>query len=128
MCATHSEARKDDYIQEPCKKSYVEFDLGNEDDDFCDGFLLTGIHSNKRKGSLTIDFNSRFKKSLQYCKLAYTRVPLDDTLAYKSRYAIILQRYLTSLYRTGKENTQIQWFDFTTEQLKTIFGLSLIHI
>lgn len=127
MCATHSEARKDDYIQEPCKKSYVEFDLGNEDDDFCDGFLLTGIHSNKRKGSLTIDFNSRFKKSLQYCKLAYTRGPLDDTLAYKSRYAIILQRYLTSLYRTGKENTQIQWFDFTTEQLKTIFGFLRCH-
>ena len=106
------------------KKSYVEFDLENEDNDFCDGFLLTGIHSNKRKGSLTIDFNSRFKKSLQYCKLAYTRVPLDDTLAYKSRFAIILQRYLTSLYRTGKGNAQIQWFDFTTEQLKTIFGLS----
>lgn len=106
------------------KKSYVEFDLNNEDNDFCDGFLLTGIHSNKRKGSLTVDFNNRFKKSLQYCKLAYTRVPLDDTLAYKSRFAIILQRYLTTLYRTGKENAQIQWFDFTTEQLKRIFGLS----
>lgn len=106
------------------KKSYVEFDLGNEDNDFCDGFLLTGIHSNKRKGSLTIDFNSRFKKSLQYCKLAYTRVPLDDTVAYISKYAIILQRYLTSLYRVGNEYAQIQTFDFTTSQLKTVFGLS----
>lgn len=106
------------------KKSYVEFDLGNEDNDFCDGFLLTSIHSNKRKGSLTIDFNSRFKKSLQYCQLAYTRVPLDDTVSYISRYAIILQRYLTSLYRIGTNFSQIQTFDFTTSQIKTVFGLS----
>lgn len=106
------------------KKSYVEFNLGNEDNDFCDGFLLTSIRSNKRKGSLTIDFNSRFKKSLQYCKLAYTRVPLDDTLAYISKFAIILQRYLTSIYRVGKGYAQIQTFDFTTKQLKEIFGLA----
>lgn len=106
------------------KKSYIEFELGNEDNDFCDGFLLTSIRSNKRKGSITIDFNSRFKKSLQYCKLAYTRIPLDDTLSYKSRFAIILQRYLTSLYRVDKDCSQVQIFNFTTEQLKKVFGLS----
>ena len=106
------------------KKTTVDFDLGNEDHDWIVGDLIRTVRSNKRKGSITIKFEEELKPALQYCKIAFTRIPLDDTLSYKSRFAIILQRYLTSLYRTGKENAQIQWFDFTTEQLKTIFGLS----
>lgn len=105
------------------KKTTVDFDLGNEEHDWIIGDLIRTVRSNKRKGSIIVTFEEELKPALQYCKIAFTRIPLDDTLSYKSRYAIILQRYLTSLYRTGKENAQIQWFDFTTEQLKTIFGL-----
>lgn len=106
------------------KKTTVDFDLGNEEHDWIIGDLIRTVRSNKRKGSIIVTFEEELKPALQYCKIAFTRIPLDDTLSYKSRYAIILQRYLTSLYRTGKENAQIQWFDFTTEQLKTIFGLT----
>lgn len=106
------------------KKMTVDFDLGNEEHDWIIGDLIRTVRSNKRKGSIIVTFEEELKPALQYCKIAFTRIPLDDTLSYKSRYAIILQRYLTSLYRTGKENAQIQWFDFTTEQLKTIFGLT----
>lgn len=103
------------------KKTVVSFDLPNGD--FLDGALIETIHSTKRTGKIKIIFNDKFKPALQYCKIAYTKIPLDDCLAYKSKYASILQRYLTAIYRTDKNSNLIQTFDFSTKQLKEVFGL-----
>lgn len=106
------------------KKTVVDFDLGNEDRDWIVGNLISTVHSNKRKGSLTVKFNKELKPALQFCKIAFCKIPLDDTLSYDSQYAIILQRYLTSLYRSAKSGApMLQTFDFTTKQLKEVFGL-----
>ncbi len=106
------------------KKTVVDFELGNEDHDWIVGSLISTVHSNKRKGSITVKFNEDLKPALHFCKIAFCKIPLDDTLSYDSQYAIILQRYLTSLYRSAESGApMLQTFDFTTKQLKEVFGL-----
>lgn len=112
-----------DQLSRLMDKSKVRFYLGNEENDILEGRLIRSVRTINKRGAIRVRFDDEFIPALHYCKVAYTRIPLDDTLAYKSRYAIILQRYLTTLYRTGKENSLVQTFEFSTKQLKDMFGL-----
>lgn len=112
-----------DQLSRLMDKSKVRVSLGNEDNDTLDGRLIRSVRTVNKRGAIRVRFDDEFIPALQYCKVAYTRIPLDDTLAYKSRYAIILQRYLTTMYRTSENDPLIQNFNFTTKQLKDMFGL-----
>lgn len=104
-------------------KSKVKFNLGNEYNDILEGRLIRSVRTVNKRGAIRVRFDDEFIPALKFCKVAYTRIPLDDTLSYKSAYASILQRYLTTIYRTGEHDPRVQTFDFTTKQLKDIFGL-----
>lgn len=114
-----------DQLSRLMDKSKVRVIIGNEENDTLDGRLIRLVRTINKRGSIRVRFDDEFIPALQYCKVAYTRIPLDDTLAYKSRYAIILQRYMTTMYRTSENDSLIQTFDFSTKQLKDMFGLSV---
>lgn len=118
----YSELRK--RYKKVMRRTEVEFDLGNEDHDWIIGNLISSVRSNKRKGTLTVEFNGKFKKALQFCKAQYMKIPLDEIVEYGSQYPLKLQRHLTMMYKVGKEYARVQNFIFSTKQLKELFGLS----
>lgn len=118
----YSELRK--RYKKVMRRTEVEFDLGNEDHDWIIGNLISSVRSNKRKGTLTVEFNGKFKKALQFCKVQYMKIPLDEIVEYGSQYPLKLQRHLTMMYKVGKEYARVQNFIFSTKQLKELFGLS----
>lgn len=118
----YSELRK--RYKKVMRRTEVEFDLGNEDHDWIIGNLISSVRSNKRKGTLIVEFNGKFKKALQFCKVQYMKIPLDEIVEYGSQYPLKLQRHLTMMYKVGKEYARVQNFIFSTKQLKELFGLS----
>lgn len=106
------------------KHTEVEFELENEDHDWIIGNLISSVRSNKGKGTITVSFEKKFKKALQFCKAQYMKIPLDEIVEYGSQYPLKLQRHLTMMYKVGKEYARVQNFIFSTKQLKELFGLS----
>ena len=80
----YSELRK--RYKKVMRRTEVEFDLGNEDHDWIIGNLISSVRSNKRKGTLIVEFNGKFKKALQFCKVQYMKIPLDEIVEYGSQY------------------------------------------
>ena len=98
-------------------KSWIEF---GDDEDFDDNFLIVGCSGRGKTFKVTI--NPIYMPLVQELNARYTMFWLDDLLEFESKHAMTLYQTLRRLFR--EDLAWSQPIDFTTVQLKDVFGLS----
>lgn len=103
------------------KHSFIKLD-GETDEDWCDGFLVSGISSTRNM--VTVQFTPMYLSLLRAFTdhiLAYNRTKLGSLMGMTSQYAIRLYLDLKSHY--DPKNTVNHWI-YYLEDLKKLFDLS----
>lgn len=121
---TQREKNASTYLRSEFKKmmtdSYIQWTKTKDGEEYEDGFLFTNVRSNKY--SIFVTINKKYKKELENLVSKYTYFLADDVYDFKSGYSYDLFKILNTLYdKRVFKNTR----DFTTKQLKEVFGLSI---
>ena len=101
------------------KNSYVEF---GTDEEFCDGFLIYQFRSTRN--SIFVRFNDYYLPLMQQLANNFVRLLDDDVVSFDSKFSMMLYQ---NLMKDKWKLTNIDYLgiDYSTRQLKMIFGLSI---
>jgi hypothetical protein len=112
------------YLKEQFKqmqiRSFVSWEDENDPDEIWEnGFLIT--HTKATKHEIYVTLSEEFMPLLQELSQKYTMLLLDDLVSFDSKHTIVLYQNLRRIY-----HTKYLWNekDFSTKQLKDMFGLS----
>ena len=98
------------------------FDFGN-DENFESGYIFYHISGNRYYWYIFV--NDMYLPIIQDLSSNYVQLLLDDTLAFNSRFAMMLYQHLLSLKNEIRTlNGTFRKADYTTKQLKELFSLS----
>lgn len=111
--------RYKELLKKLMKMSY--FDFGN-DENFESGYLFYHVSGNRYYWYIFV--NDMYLPIIKNLSSNYVQLLLDDTLAFNSRFTMMLYQNLLSLKNEIKTSNGIyRKADYTTKQLKTILGL-----
>lgn len=99
--------------------SFVEFDTT---DGFSQGFLICNIRLSKN--SFFVQFNDYYLPLVQELANNYVRLLDDDVVSFNSKFSMMLYQHLMK-DKWKLTNPDFLGIDYSTKQLKMIFGLSV---
>lgn len=112
------------YLREQFKQMRLKSEVSWEDETdpdeiWEDGFLI--VHTKATKHEIYVTLNEAFLPLLENLSERYTMLLLDDLVSFDSKHTMVLYQNLRRIY-----HTKYLWNekDFSTKQLKDMFGLS----
>lgn len=99
--------------------SFVEF---KTTDGFCQGFLICNIRL--AKNTFYVQFNDYYLPLVQELANNYVRLLDDDVISFNSKYSMMLYQNLMK-DKWKLTNVDYLGIDYSTRQLKMMFGLSI---
>lgn len=112
----HADLRKS--VVKLMQSSFVQF---GTDEEFCDGFLIVGARTTRKK--VYIGFNTYFLPLIQELADNYVRLLDDDVTSFDSKFSMMLYQNLLK-DKWMLTNPDFYGIPYSTKKLKSIFGLS----
>ena len=112
----HADLRKS--VVKLMQSSFVQF---GTDEEFCDGFLIVGARTTRKK--VYIGFNAYFLPLMQELADNYVRLLDDDVTSFDSKFSMMLYQNLMK-DKWMLTNPDFYGIPYSTKKLKAIFGLS----
>lgn len=112
----HADLRKS--VVKLMQSSFVQF---GTDEEFCDGFLIVGARTTRKK--VYIGFNTYFLPLIQELADNYVRLLDDDVTSFDSKFSMMLYQNLLK-DKWMLTNPDFYGIAYSTKKLKMIFGLS----
>lgn len=112
----HADLRKS--VVKLMQSSFVQF---GTDEEFCDGFLIVGARTTRKK--IYIGFNAYFLPLIQELADNYVRLLDDDVTSFDSKFSMMLYQNLLK-DKWMLTNPDFYGIPYSTKKLKMIFGLS----
>lgn len=101
------------------QNSYIEF---GTDEEFCDGFLIYQFRSTRN--SIYVTFNNYYLPLVQQLANNFVRLLDDDVVSFDSKFSMMLYQNLMK-DKWKLTNIDHLGIDYSTRQLKMMFGLSI---
>lgn len=98
--------------------SFIEF---GTDEIYCDRYIITGSRSTRY--SVYVGFDTYFLPLVQELADNYVRLLDDDVISFDSKFSMMLYQHLLK-DKWKLTNVDFLGIDYSTKQLKMIFGLS----
>nr|DAI60470.1 MAG TPA: DNA REPLICATION protein [Caudoviricetes sp.] len=107
-------------LRQLAENSYIEY---GEDKEFKDGFLIYSFDSNRDRSYIFIRFNDDYLPLIKGLSNNFVRFLDDDLVTLKSKYSMMLYQNLMK-DKWKMSNIDFMGIDYSTTQLKNMFGLS----
>lgn len=107
-------------LRQLAENSYIEY---GEDKEFKDGFLIYSFDSNRDRSYIFIRFNDDYLPLIKDLSNNFVRFLDDDLVTLKSKYSMMLYQNLMK-DKWKMSNIDFMGIDYSTRQLKDMFGLS----
>lgn len=103
------------------KASFFEF---SDNDTFEDGYIFYHVSGNRHYWYVYV--NEMFMPIIKNVSNNYVQLLLDDTIFFQSKFSMVLYQNLLSLNNEQSiDSIKYRIADYTTKQLKNIFGLTI---
>lgn len=116
----HNSHRHTDLRKSLIKLSHSSFVQFGTDEEFCDGFIITGARTTRKKAY--IRFDSYFLPLVQELADNFVRLLDDDVVSFDSKFSMMLYQNLFK-DKWKLADPLYQGCDYSTKRLKMMFGL-----
>lgn len=107
-------------LRQLAENSYIEY---GDDNEFKDGFLIYSFDSTRDRSYIFIRFNDDYLPLIKDLSNNFVRFLDDDLVTLKSKYSMMLYQNLMK-DKWKMSNVDFMGIDYSTKQLKYMFGLS----